>query len=431
MTGLTIAQKIIRSHVTDPTLPVDPGDIVVVDVDTVMAQDGNAPLAIRLLREELGYEQTFDAQAVVLVIDHCGPSPNEGASNLQKMMRNFCTRSGATLFDVGQGISHVVLPENGYAIPGQIVVGSDSHSVTYGALGCMGLGMGSTDIAVAMALGQTWLRVPDTIKVTVSGELGEGCTAKDATLELIRMVGVDGATYCALEFDGPGLAGLSMDARFTMCNMAIEMGAKCALMPIDDVSRAYLEKVREVAPHRVPSAVDTTLAADAGAVYSAEVEIDLGQVSPLVVSPHDLTDIRAASEFADQSIDQAFLGTCTNSRIEDLRAAAGVLRGRTVHSGVRMIVTPGSKAVLRQAVAEGLVEDFLAANAVLTTPGCGACVGTHFGVPADGDVVISTANRNFKGRMGNPRASIYLASPETVAASAVMGRIATAAEVGR
>lgn len=411
--GQTVAEKIVSRLAGRD---VEAGDLVVCPADAVMAQDGNAPLAIRIFERELGGTRTFDPERVVLVIDHCGPSPNEGASNLQNSMRRFADTCGARLFDIGSGISHVVLPEAGLALPGTLVLGSDSHSVAYGALNCFGTGMGSTDIAVAMLTGKAWLRVPQTYRVLLTGALKPSATAKDLVLEILRRIGVDGADYMCLELDGPGLAELSLDARLTICSMAIEMGAKTALMPADDTVTGYLA-ARSLPPGRPTWS-------DPDARYHDTIEVDLGEVVPLVALPHDMTRIVPADS-VDLPIQQAFIGTCTNGRLEDLRAAAAVLRERRIHPGVRLIVTPGSRGVYLQAVREGLVETFVEFGAVVTPPGCGPCVGTHMGVPADGDLVISTANRNFRGRMGNREASIVLGSPETVAASAVLGRVAT------
>ncbi|MDP9164568.1 MAG: 3-isopropylmalate dehydratase large subunit [Actinomycetota bacterium] len=411
----TAVEKIISAHARGPVFA---GELTTVSVDFVMAQDGNAPLAISLLRDELGSDKTFDPECVILVIDHCGPSPNEGASRMQQLMRAFARDSGARLFDVGEGISHVVLPEMGYARPGGLVVGSDSHSVTYGALNCLGTGMGSTDIAVIMQQGRTWLRVPETTRVVLTGGLPPGVVAKDLALEMIKRIGVEGATYDCLEVVGPGLAGLKMDARLTLCNMAVEMGAKCALMPVDAVTEEYC------AQHNIP--LDSAVGSDEDAVYKRTVEIDLASIRQLIAPPHDLTRIVELVDFPNVKIDMAFIGTCTNSRLTDLEAAADVLRGRRLAPGVRLVVTPGSRDVYLEAGRRGLIEVFVEAGGMVTPPGCGPCVGTHLGVPGDHEVVISTANRNFKGRMGNSRAEIYLASPPVVAASAVAGYITTA-----
>jgi 3-isopropylmalate/(R)-2-methylmalate dehydratase large subunit len=334
---------------------------------------------------------------------------------MQALMRDFGRSCNARLYDAGTGISHVVLPEQGDVKPGMLVVGSDSHTVTYGAVNCFGTGMGSTDIAVSMLTGRTWLRVPETIRVNLTGSLSAKVSAKDAILELVRRVGVDGATYACLEFTGDGLASLSMDARFTFTNMAIEMGAKCALMPADAICEAWLSE-------RVAEPIEP-VASDPSCNYAGVVDLDLREVEPMIAAPHDLTEIGPLSEADGTPIDIAFIGTCTNGRIEDLRRAASVLKGLKVASGVQLIITPGSREVFTLALREGLIETFVDAGAVVTTPGCGPCVGTHQGIPADGHTVITTANRNFRGRMGNRDAAIYVASPATVAMSAVRGAI--------
>jgi 3-isopropylmalate/(R)-2-methylmalate dehydratase large subunit len=406
----TAVEKIIAAHAGHA---VQAGDLTIASVDLVMATDGNAPLALRLLREELGAPVEFDGRHIVLVVDHCGPSPNEGAANLQQVMRRFARDAGARLYDAGEGISHVLLPEQGHALPGMLVIGSDSHTVTYGALNCLGTGMGSTDVAVAMYTRKVWLRVPETVRVELLGRLAPGVTAKDLALQLVARIGVGGATYKCLEIDGEGLASLTMDQRLTLCNMSVEMGAKCALMPVDEICRRYLGERAATAPAMVWSDPDCT--------YEAVHSVDLAAVEPLVALPHDLTHIVPMRDLGERRIDQAFIGTCTNSRLSDLEEAAAVLRGRRVHAQVRLIVTPGSRGVYREALRRGLIEVFLDAGAIVTPPGCGPCVGTHLGVPGDGEVVLSTANRNFQGRMGNPKASILLASPATVAASAIAG----------
>lgn len=399
---------------------VKAGEFCVVDVDLEMATDGNGPLAIRILKEELGANTVFDPNRVVLVIDHCGPSPAEGAANLQKGMFTFARQTGARIFGPGEGISHVLLPEQRLVRPGMLVLGSDSHTVTYGAVNCVGLGMGSTDIAVAMRTGRAWVRLPETVRVDLTGQLRPGVSGKDLALWLVKLLGVDGATYCSLEIAGEGLAGLSMDARLTVANMAIEAGAKCTLMPCDAVCRKFVGEA--AAENAVPLPSD--------ARFLARYEICLDEVEPLVAPPHDLTRICALDGFVGTAIDMAFIGTCTNGRLDDLRVAARVLKGRNVAPGLRLVISPGSREVYLYALREGLIDVFIEAGAIVTPPGCGPCVGTHMGIPADGDVVISTANRNFKGRMGNARASVFLASPSVVAASAIVGSIAALKEVG-
>lgn len=399
---------------------VKAGDFCVVDVDLVMATDGNGPLAIRILKEELGANNVFDPDRVVLVIDHCGPSPGEGAANLQKGMFTFARQTGARIFGPGEGVSHVLLPEQRLVRPGMLVLGSDSHTITYGAVNCVGLGMGSTDIAVAMRTGRAWVRLPETVRVELTGQLRPGVSGKDLALWLVKLLGVDGATYCSLEIAGEGLAGLTMDARLTVANMAIEAGAKCTLMPCDAVCRSVVGE----------AAAGNAVPLPSNARFLARYEICLDEVERLVAPPHDLTRISAIDIFVGTAIDMAFIGTCTNGRLDDLRVAARVLKGRKVAPGLRLVVSPGSREVYLHALREGLIDIFIEAGAIVTPPGCGPCVGTHMGIPADGDVVISTANRNFKGRMGNARASVFLASPSVVAASAIAGAIATSKEVG-
>lgn len=399
---------------------VKAGEFCVVDVDLVMATDGNGPLAIGILQEELGANTVFDPDRIVLVIDHCGPSPGEGAANLQKGMFAFARQTGARIFGPGEGISHVLLPEQRLVRPGMLVLGSDSHTITYGAMNCVGLGMGSTDIAVAMRTGRAWVRLPETVRVELTGQLRPGVSGKDLALWLVKLLGVDGATYCSLEIAGEGLAGLSMDARLTVANMAIEAGAKCTLMPCDAVCRSFVGEAAAGKAVPLPS----------NARFLARYEIFLDEVEPLVAPPHDLTRICAIDSFVGTAIDMAFIGTCTNGRLDDLRVAARVLKGRKVAPGLRLVVSPGSREVYLHALRERLIDVFIEAGAIVTPPGCGPCVGTHMGIPADGDVVISTANRNFKGRMGNARAAVFLASPSVVAASAIVGSIAALKEVG-
>lgn len=399
---------------------VKAGDFCVIDVDLVMATDGNGPLAIRILKEELGANAVFDPDRVVLVIDHCGPSPGEGAANLQKGLFAFARQTGARIFGPGEGVSHVLLPEQRLVRPGMLVLGSDSHTITYGAVNCVGLGMGSTDIAVAMRTGRAWVRLPETVRVDLTEQLRPGVSGKDLALWLVKLLGVDGATYCSLEIAGEGLAGLSMDARLTVANMAIEAGAKCTLMPCDAVCRNFVGE----------AAAGNAVPLPSNARFLARYEICLDEVEPLLAPPHDLTRICAIDSFVGTAIDMAFIGTCTNGRLDDLRVAARVLKGRKVAPGLRLVVSPGSREVYLHALREGLIDIFIEAGAIVTPPGCGPCVGTHMGIPADRDVVISTANRNFKGRMGNARASVFLASPAVVTASAIAGAIATSKEVG-
>lgn len=409
--GKTIAEKILSAHSgSDATA----GDIVVADVDFVMGQDGTTPLAIRAL-ESMGVDTVFDPAKVAVVMDHSSPSPIEGVSALHTMMREFGKKTGAKVYDVGCGVCHQLIPEAGHVVPGDLMVGCDSHTCTYGALNVFSTGVGSTDGAAAMASGKLWFKVPETMKVTYNGELQPGVFSKDLVLALAGHIGADGATYMALEFHGPVIEALSVDARMTISNMAVEVGAKAGLMRADEKTLQWYEGRGE----RVPQRVDP----DADAIYAEEVTLDASTIGPQIAKPHAVDNVSPIEEVAGTPIAQGFIGTCTNGRLEDLKIAAGILRGRSVHPDVRLIVAPASKRIFLDAMEAGYVRDLVEAGAVFVTPGCGPCVGTHNGVPSDGENVISTANRNFKGRMGNSRAFIYLASPATVAASAIEGAI--------
>jgi len=409
--GKTIAEKIFSAHSgSDATA----GDIVVADIDFVMGQDGTTPLAIRAL-ESMGVDEVFDPAKVAVVMDHSSPSPIEGVSALHTMMREFGKKTGAKVYDVGCGVCHQLIPEAGHVVPGDLMVGCDSHTCTYGAVNVFSTGVGSTDGAAAMASGKLWFKVPDTMKVTYNGELQPGVFSKDLVLALAGHIGADGATYMALEFHGPVIDALSVDARMTISNMAIEVGAKAGLMRADEKTLAWYGGRGD----RVPQPVDP----DADAVYAEEITLDASAMGPQVAKPHAVDNVSPIDEVAGTPIAQGFIGTCTNGRLEDLRIAADILRGRKVHPDVRLIVAPASKQIFLDAMEAGYVRDLVEAGAVFVTPGCGPCVGTHNGVPSDGENVISTANRNFKGRMGNSNAFIYLGSPATVAASVIEGAI--------
>ncbi len=409
--GKTIAEKILSAHSgTDARA----GDIVVADVDFVMGQDGTSPLAIRAL-EEMGVSGVFDAAKVALVMDHSSPSPLEGVSALHTMMRDFGKRTGATIYDVGEGVCHQLIPEKGHVVPGDLMVGCDSHTCTYGALNVFSTGVGSTDGAAAMAAGKLWFKVPETVSVTYTGALAPGVFSKDLILHLAGELGADGATYEALEFGGPVIDGLSVEARMTISNMAIELGAKAGLMKADAKTLAWFAGRGQRTPHPQNP--------DADAVYERELTFDASGIGPQVAKPHAVDNVSPVEEVEGTPIAQGFLGTCTNGRLEDLAIAASILKGRTVHRDVRFIVAPASRRILLDAIAAGYIQTLVEAGAALVTAGCGPCVGTHNGVPSDGENVISTANRNFKGRMGNSNAFIYLASPATVAASVIEGRI--------
>jgi 3-isopropylmalate/(R)-2-methylmalate dehydratase large subunit len=406
-----MAEKIFSAHSGTDAYA---GDIVVADVDFVMGQDGTSPLAIKAL-ERMGVTAVFDAERVVLVIDHSSPSPLEGVSALHTQMREFGKRTGVTVYDVGCGVCHQLIPENGHVVPGDLMVGCDSHTCTYGALGVFSTGVGSTDGAAAMASGKLWFKVPETIKVTVTGALAPGVFSKDLILALAGRIGADGATYKAIEFGGPVIEGLSVEARMTISNMAIEVGAKAGLMAADAKTLAWYDGRGTLVPHPETP--------DGDAAYCEELTLDASGIGPQVARPHAVDTTSPVEDVAGTPIAQGFLGTCTNGRLEDLGIAAGILAGRHVHPDVRFIVAPASRRIYLDAIAAGYIQTLVEAGAAVVTPGCGPCVGTHNGVPSDGENVISTANRNFKGRMGNSNAFIYLGSPATVAVSVIEGAI--------
>ncbi len=408
--GKTIAEKILSSHAGKE---LKAGDFALCKVDFTFGQDGTSSIIIDRIKE-LG-PSTFKTK-FCMVIDHSAPSPSEGVSRVHKKMRQFSQDYGVNLFDIGCGVCHQVIPESGRILPGELVLGADSHTCTYGALGAFATGVGSTDLAITLASGKNWFKVPETIKIVVKGKTPKGVFAKDIILHIIKKIRSNGATYRAIEFCGPVIDNLNMDGRFTICNMVVEMGAKCAFMPQDKKMIDWLRP-------RVLGRKITPLYADKDANYKQVLEFDIAKLKPQVSRPHSVDNVADAEELKDVKINEAFLGTCTNARLEDFKVAARILKSRKVATGVKFIVAPSSREIFLEALRLGLVDTFVKAGAVIVAPGCGPCVGTHNGIPADAEVVISTANRNFKGRMGNPNAFIYLASPATVAASAVKGRI--------
>lgn len=409
--GQTIIEKILSNH---SGKDVYAEDIIIANVDLVMGQDGTSPLAIRAFHDMEGQE-VFNPDKVAMVIDHSSPSPNEGVSALHKLMREFAQAKKFKLYDIGEGVCHQLMPESGKVGPGKLVIGADSHTCTYGALNAFSTGVGSTDLAGAMISGKMWFKVPETIKFICHGTLPKGVYGKDLILYLIGDVTADGATYKAAEYTGEAVSALSVEGRMTMANMAIEMGAKAGLMEADEKTLAWLG--------RFTSDKFTPVTADADANYAEVKEYDVSSLEPQVAMPHRVDNVTAIGNVAGTPIQQAVIGTCTNGRLEDLRIAASVLKGKKISPDVRLIVAPASKRIFLDAMAEGVIQALVEAGAAVVTPGCGPCVGTHNGVPSDGENVISTANRNFKGRMGNGNASIYLASPATVAASALTGKI--------
>lgn len=411
--GKTIAEKIFADHVGHP---VSAGDVIIAPLDFVFWDDSNRPQACDVFRQ-LGGTRVFDPKRIGAFLDHAGLSPNPAVAMVHRTMREFCREQGIEVFDIGQGIAHQLIPERGLAGPGDLLIGADSHTCTVGALNALGAGVGSSDLATAMLTGKLWFRVPRTARFVLDGALPPGVYAKDLVLDLLRRVGASGAIYEAVEFAGPAIAGISMDGRFAICNMAVEMGAKTGLMEVDEETRAWFQD-RGRPVHR-------SYTTDPGAETAREIRVDVSALEPQVARPHSPANGAPVKELAGTPIQQAVLGTCTNGRLEDFREAARVLRGRRVAPGVQLFVTPASRQVLQGAMREGLLELFLDAGAVLGTPGCGGCTGgSGFAIPADGVNMITTANRNFKGRTGNNKAFIYLASPATVMASAIEGMIA-------
>jgi len=409
--GQTIIEKILSAHSGQEAYA---NEIVVAHVDFVMGQDGTSPLAIRAF-ESMEGKEVFDTEKVAFVIDHSSPSPLEGVSALHKLMREFSGSKGFRLYDIGEGVCHQLIPESGKVGPGSLVIGADSHTCTYGALNAFSTGVGSTDLAGGLISGKMWFKVPETIKFVCNGVLPRGVYAKDLILHLIGDVTADGATYMSAEYVGDAVSALSMEGRFTMANMAIEMGAKAGMMEADDKTMAWLARYTD--EKFIP------VMADSDAIYAAVKEYDVSSLEPQVAKPHRVDNVCPVGEVAGTPVQQAFIGTCTNGRLEDLQNAAAIMKGRKIAPDVRFIVAPASKRIYLEAMRDGTLETLVEAGAAVVTPGCGPCVGTHNGVPSDGENVISTANRNFKGRMGNGNAFIYLASPATVAASALTGKI--------
>ncbi len=407
----TLAERIL-SHAAGR--PVRPGDLVVVPVDMAMAVDSIAPSVISVLREELG-SRVRDPERAAIFIDHVAPAANVATADAQVRIRRFAAEEGIRrLYDVGRGICHQIMVEEGLAQPGQIVIGSDSHSTSYGAVGAFGTGMGASDTALAWASGRTWLRVPETIRVRCRGRFSPGVGAKDLSLHVARTLGTGGARYAAVEY--LGLDDLPLADRQTLACMSTEVGAKVGLIPPSgEVARLF----------QVPD----WLTVDPDAPCSREIEVDLGALPPLVAIPPALDTVAPAADLSDVRVDAVFIGTCTNGRLRDLQAAARILAGRKVAEGVRMLIVPASSRVLQAAVADGTLATLLAAGATIGTPGCGPCIGRHMGVIGAGEVCLSAGNRNFRGRMGSPEARIYVASPEVAAATAVAGRIADPREV--
>ena len=410
--GQTLAEKIISEHAGKK---VKAGELVISKVDVCAVQDGTGPLTVQEFKK-LGKEKLFNPERTILFIDHASPSPKKELSNMHTTLREFSRDYGAVLSEVGSGVCHQRLIES-YVNPCEILVGADSHTCTSGALGAFATGMGSTDIAVAMALGKTWLKVPQTFKIVVNGKFNEGICSKDLMLHLIGMIGADGATYKALEFTGETIDNMEMSERFTLANMAVEAGAKAGLFVADEKTKAYLKEHGREAKFK-------TLKPDNDAVYERIIEINAADIKHTVSCPHTVDNTKTVDELRKIKVDQVYIGTCTNGRLEDMRTAAKILDGSKVKEGVRLLICPASKDIYMKSLDEGLIKIFMEAGATILPPGCGPCVGVHAGILADDEVCLSTQNRNFQGRMGNTKGYIYLSSPYVAAYSAIRGYIA-------
>lgn len=418
--AMTMTQKILASHAGLES--VTAGQLIEANLDLTLANDITGPVAIREM-EKAGFEHVFDKNKIALVMDHFAPNKDIKSAEQCLTCRNFSGKHEiVNFFDVGQmGIEHALLPEKGLVGPGELIIGADSHTCTYGALGAFSTGVGSTDLAAGMATGKAWFRVPSAIKFNLTGSLPKYVSGKDVILHIIGKIGVDGALYRSMEFAGDGVASLTMDDRFTICNMAIEAGAKNGIFPVDDKTRAYIKG-------RVNREV-TEFAADPDAQYDEECTINLSELRPTVACPHLPENTKTVDELGKIEIQQSVIGSCTNGRIQDMRDAAAILKGRKVKSNVRTIVIPATQEIYLQCIEEGLAKIFVEAGAIVSTPTCGPCLGGHMGILAHDEKAISTTNRNFVGRMGHVESEIYLASPAVAAASAITGKISSPDEI--
>ena len=418
--GMTMTQKILAAHAGLDR--VEPGQLIMADLDLVLGNDITTPVAVREF-EKIGAESVFDKSKVAIVPDHFTPNKDIKSAEQCRLIRNFArSHEIENYFEIGQmGIEHALIPEKGLVVPGDVVIGADSHTCTYGALGAFSTGVGSTDMAAGMASGQCWFKVPEAIRFNLTGKLRPWVSGKDVILHIIGKIGVDGALYKSMEFGGEGLASLSMDDRFTMANMAIEAGAKNGIFEVDGKTIAYV-KEHSAREYKVYEP-------DEDAEYAEVIDIDLSSIGLTVAFPHLPENTRTIDEAGEVKIDQVVIGSCTNGRIEDLRAAAKVLKGNKVHPGVRVIIFPATQKIYLQAMREGLLEIFIEAGAAVSTPTCGPCLGGHMGVLGKGERAVATTNRNFVGRMGHPESEVYLASPAVAAASAVTGKISSPEEV--
>ncbi|MGO8806421.1 MAG: homoaconitase large subunit [Candidatus Bathyarchaeia archaeon] len=412
---MNITEKILAKASGKKT--VHPGEIVDANVDMVMVHDLTGPLAVEAFNK-IGVKKVWDNQKAVVILDHQVPAESVKAAELHKTMRQFAKDQNLRIYDIGRGgICHQVMPEKGHVVPGTVIVGADSHTCTYGAFGAFATGIGSTEAAAVLATGKIWLKVPEALKINVTGKFPKYVTAKDLILSIIGKVSVEGAIYESAEFTGQTIKNMSISGRMTLCNMAVEMGAKNGIIEPDEITREFLKgRVKNLPDFEV-------LKSDKDAVYKSTSEFDVSKMEPQIACPSSVDNVKPVSEVGNVVIEQAFIGSCTNGRIEDLRLAAQVLKGRRIKDGVRALVIPASQEVYKQALDEGLMETFTDAGAIVCGSACGPCLGGHIGLLAAGETCVSTSNRNFIGRMGSTQASVYLASPATVAASAVTGKI--------
>lgn len=418
--GKTITEKILAAHSNKKE--VSPGEIIMADVDLVLGNDITAPIAIHEFKKT-GIKKVFDYHKIVLVPDHFTPNKDIKSAENCKILREFAKEQKIiNYFEVGRtGIEHALLPEKGLVLPGELIIGADSHTCTYGAIGCFSTGIGSTDMAFSMATGKIWLKVPETIKFVYYGKLKKWVSGKDLILYTISQIGVDGANYCAMEFTGEVIKSLNMDERFTICNMAVEAGAKSGIIEPDEITLEYVEK-RANRKYKIYKS-------DPEANYKKIYEFDVSKIEPQVALPHLPSNCVSVNKIKDVWIDQVVIGSCTNGRITDLRVAASILKGRKVPQEVRLIIIPATQEIYKQALKEGLIEIFIEAGAVISPPTCGPCLGGHMGVLAKGERCVSTTNRNFVGRMGDKESEVYLSSPAVAAASAIAGKIVSPEEV--
>ncbi len=411
--GKTIAEKILSVH-ADKDLRA--GDIAICSIDFCFGQDGTSSLIIDSFKKS-GKSTVFDPLRFCMVIDHSAPSPNIGISEIHKKMREFAKKTGTILYDTGCGVCHVVIPEMGHIKPGSLVLGADSHTSTYGALNALSTGVGSTDLAITLVSGKNWFKVPESVRIDINGTLKKGVFSKDLILHIIGDMGANGCTYNSVEFYGETIKQLSLDARLTITNMAVEMGAKFGVMEVDEKVEHFLRKKAKIKTNI------KGVKADKNACYIKKRVYNAAELDPMVAKPHTVDNVSGINQIKNIKINEAFIGTCTNGRLEDLKIAAKILKRNKLKKSVRCVIAPASLNIFEDAIKAGYIRTFIEAGCTVVSPGCGPCVGTHEGILADGEVAISSANRNFKGRMGNPNSFIYLASPATVAASAIEGKI--------